>query len=79
MIHDWIGVVIIPASSIEQVLATLSNYEYYKDFYHPTVIDAQVLERSADGDLFRMYWINKVHFGRMLALLSGPRNLVLSY
>jgi hypothetical protein len=62
MIHDWIGTVFIPDSSIEQVLATLSDYEHYKDFYHPTVIDAQLLERSTDGDLFRMYWINQVLF-----------------
>jgi hypothetical protein len=62
MIHDWIGAVFIPDSSIEQVLATLSDYEHYKDFYPPTVIDAQLLERSTDGDLFRMYWINKVLF-----------------
>ena len=60
VIHDWIGVVFIPSSSIEQVLATLSDYEHYKDFYHPTVIDAQLLQRSNDGDLFRMYWFNKV-------------------
>jgi hypothetical protein len=62
MIHDWIGAVFIPDSSIEQVLSTLSDYEHYKDFYPPTVIDAQLLKRSTDGDLFRMYWINKVLF-----------------
>src|SRR5271157_5145740 len=60
MIHDWIGAVFIPGSSIKQVLATLSDYEHFKDFYHPTVVDAQLLERSTDGDLYRMYWINKV-------------------
>src|SRR5271163_3586447 len=58
-IHDWIGAVFIPGSSIEQVLATLSDYEHYKDFYSPTVVDAQMLERSADGDRFRMYSITK--------------------
>lgn len=62
MIHDWIGAVFIPGSSIEQVFATLSDYEHYKDFYRPTVTDAQLLERSTDGDVFRMYWINKVLF-----------------
>src|SRR5277367_2578222 len=62
MIHDWIGAVFIPDSSIEQVLATLSDYQHYKDFYPPTVIDAQLLDRSTDGDLIRMYWMNTVLF-----------------
>jgi hypothetical protein len=35
MIHDWIGAVFIPSSSIEQVMATLSDYEHYKNFIIP--------------------------------------------
>jgi hypothetical protein len=62
MIHDWVGAVFIPGSSIEQVIATLSDYEHYKDFYSPNVVDAKLLERSADGDLFRMYWMDKILF-----------------
>src|SRR5277367_6133265 len=37
MIHDWIGAVFIPGSSIEQAQSTLSDYQHYRDFYRPTV------------------------------------------
>src|SRR5258708_26577729 len=40
LIHDWIGTIFIPNARINDVFAVVHNYNRYKDFYKPTVIES---------------------------------------
>jgi hypothetical protein len=35
LIHDWIGAVFIPHTTLDRVLAVLRDYARYKDFFRP--------------------------------------------
>jgi hypothetical protein len=56
-LHDWRGMVFIPGASLPQVQAALQDYEHYKDFYQPKVIDSRVIaHRGDDWEIFlRLY------------------------
>jgi hypothetical protein len=41
LIHDWIGAAFIPNATIDEVLSVCRDYEHYKDFYRPMVIDSK--------------------------------------
>jgi hypothetical protein len=53
LVHDWVGTVFIPGSSLERTLAFVQNYDRHKDFYKPEVIDSRLLSRR-DND-FRIF------------------------
>jgi hypothetical protein len=50
LIHDWIGAAFIPNATIDEVLSVCRDYEQYKDFYRPMVIDSKADIR--DGAAF---------------------------
>lgn len=62
LIHDWVGAAFIPDSSLDELLGVLKDYDHYKDFYRPVVIDSQLKERADDTDRFSMRWLHKVLF-----------------
>jgi hypothetical protein len=62
LIHDWIGAVFIPGVTIRDVLAVLSDYPRYKDFYKPTVIDSKAISTSETKDQFSIRLVNKSYF-----------------
>ena len=57
MIQDWVGSMFMPNATIAQVRAVLQDYEKYKDFYQPDVIESKTLGHSGDEyDVFlRLY------------------------
>jgi hypothetical protein len=59
LIHDWLGVGFVPDVKIDDILLILRDYDHYKEFYRPGVIDS--LSRGTDGvkDLFFMRLVNK--------------------
>jgi hypothetical protein len=59
LIHDWVGTVFIPRVTIRDVLAVLSDYPRYKDFYKPTVIDSKAISTSETKDRFSIRLVNK--------------------
>ena len=46
LIHDWIGAAFIPDTTIDEILAVSRDYEQYKHFYRPTVLDSKAVVRE---------------------------------
>jgi hypothetical protein len=59
LIHDWIGVVFVPDTSLNDVLQVVRDYARYKDLYQPGVIDCKVIATGEDKDRFSMLLMNK--------------------
>jgi hypothetical protein len=59
LIHDWLGVGFVPNAKIDDIVRVLRDYDKYKEFYRPGVIDS--MARSTDGmkDLFFMRLANR--------------------
>lgn len=53
LIHDWIGAVFIPDSTISAVFAVIQDYDNHKEIYKPEVIDSKLIRR--EGDDFQIY------------------------
>jgi hypothetical protein len=48
LIHDWIGAVAIPGTTIEKTLARVQDYDHHKDIYKPEVMDSHLLRHQGD-------------------------------
>lgn len=59
LIHDWFGAAFIERSTLNQVLSVVRDYDQYKRFYHPTVVDSKELSRYGLEDRFSMALVNK--------------------
>jgi hypothetical protein len=46
LIHDWVGAVLVPHVTIEQVLGLVQNYDNHKNIYQPEVLDSKLLEQD---------------------------------
>jgi len=46
LIHDWVGAVMVPHVSVEQVLKLVQDYDHHKDIYAPEVMDSRLLSRD---------------------------------
>ncbi len=53
LVHDWVGAVFIPGTTLEQTIALVQDYNRHKDLYQPEVIDSRVLSR--DGNHFTIF------------------------
>ena len=62
LIHDWVGAVFIPNVSIKDALAVMSDYQHYKEFYQPTVIDSKAIATGDAKDRFSVLLMNKSFF-----------------
>jgi len=59
LIHDWLGVVFIPDTKIEDVMLAVRDYRRYKEFYHPGVIDSKTIASEGLEDHFSIVLMNK--------------------
>ena len=59
LIHDWIGAAFIPNVRLEDVLAAARDYDQYKNFYQPNVVDSKGLGSSGNCDKYSMRVVNK--------------------
>ena len=48
MIQDWLGTMFMPGATLQDVNAVLRDYENYKNFYKPKVIESKELAHSDD-------------------------------
>jgi hypothetical protein len=64
LIHHWTGAVFIPNSATDDVLAVVSDYGRYKDYYAPLVIDSKTLGQSGDEYRFVMLMTNQSLFSK---------------
>ena len=62
LIHHWVGAVFIPHTTLDRVLSTTRDYDHYKDYFNPAVIQSEAVARSGDEDRFSILWAAKVLF-----------------
>jgi hypothetical protein len=60
LIHDWTGLAFIPNATVSQVLSVLLDYDHYKDFYAPTVVQSKAISIEGNNQRFSMDWYRKV-------------------
>jgi len=60
LIHDWIGGIFIPGATIKSLSAVTHNYDKYKEFYKPIVVDSKSLACAEDVRQFSMVWRYKM-------------------
>lgn len=53
LIHDWMGAVFLPDTTLERTLKQVQDYDRHKTSYAPEVVDSKLVRR--DGDFFRVY------------------------
>jgi hypothetical protein len=53
LIHDWIGALLIPGETVEDLLALVQDYDNHKNIYKPEVIDSKLI--SHRGNDFQIY------------------------
>jgi hypothetical protein len=62
LIHHWLGAMFLPDLTIEQVLDVTRNYDRYKEYYQPYVIESKAIAREDASDQFSMQIMNKAFF-----------------
>jgi hypothetical protein len=53
LIHDWIGALLIPRTTVKNTLALIQDYDNHKNIYKPEVIGSRLVSHE-DGD-FQIY------------------------
>lgn len=59
LIHDWLGAAFVPHTTLDRVLAVVTDYDSYKKFYRPVVLDSETLSRRGSEYRFSMILSNK--------------------
>lgn len=59
LIHDWVGVVLIPRASVPQVLRIVQDYDHFPRYYAPEVVASRLISR--DGDDFHIFLRTREH------------------
>ncbi len=64
LIHHWIGAIFLPGTHLDNVLSVVRNYDRYKDFYAPNVIESALLRQTDTVDTFSLRMLNKAVVAR---------------
>jgi hypothetical protein len=59
LIHHWIGAAFLANATVEDVFSVVRDYQHYKDYYRPVVIDSKSVQQSGAEDQFSMLLMNK--------------------
>jgi len=59
LIHDWAAAVFLPGTTLDGILSVVRNYDRYKDFYRPNVIESKRISTTDARDQFSMTIMNK--------------------
>jgi hypothetical protein len=54
LIHDWIGLIFIPNTSLAEVLAQARSYEQYPAIYRPSVVSGKLISRDGNVDRYAL-------------------------
>jgi hypothetical protein len=65
LIHHWIGAAFLPGAKLDDILDVIRDYDRYKDFYSPNVIESKVLARNDSDEKFTMQLVNHEFFAKM--------------
>ena len=66
LIHDWIGAIFIPGARINEVFAVVQDFNRYKDFYKPTVIESTLLRQTGEEYEFSILGLKRVLFEKVV-------------
>jgi hypothetical protein len=69
LIHDWIGAALIPNATLDDIFAVVRDYDRYKEFYMPLVVDSKLLGGADTDYRFSLLMLNKSLFSKK-ALVS---------
>ena len=59
LIHHWIGAIFLPNTSLDSVLTVVRDYDSYRNFFAPNVIDSRLLHQGPTEDAFSLVILNK--------------------
>jgi len=59
LVHDWLGIVLIPKVTVAQVLALVQDYDHSTRHYSPDVTQSRLVSRN--GDDFKVFLRLKKH------------------
>jgi len=67
LIHHWIGAAFLPDTKLDEIVGVTRNYDRYKEFYQPSVIESKTVARDDDADVdrFSMVLMNQTFFLKM--------------
>jgi len=66
LIHDWIGAIFIANVGINEVFAVVQDFNRYKDFYKPAVIESKLLRHTGDEYEFSVLGQKRVLFEKIV-------------
>jgi hypothetical protein len=66
LIHDWIGASFIPGAKLEDVFSVVRDYDHYKNFYTPNVVDSKTFDSDGAVNKFTLLLVNKEAHGKSL-------------
>ena len=64
IIHDWIGQVLFPRTTLDRVLKVVLDHNRYREFYAPLIVESKTLSRSADQTEFSLVMQNRSLFSK---------------
>lgn len=59
LIHDWIGTIFVPNTTVGQVIAFVRDYSHTSNYYAPDVVQSRLI--SANGDDLRVFMRLRKH------------------
>jgi hypothetical protein len=66
LIQHWVGAAFIPDAGVNDVLGVVQDYDRYKDFYAPNVINTKRIGRAPFPEKldqkFSLLWVRKILF-----------------
>ncbi|MBV8069328.1 MAG: hypothetical protein JO270_05445 [Acidobacteriaceae bacterium] len=68
LIHDWSGAAFIASATLNDVFSVARDYDHYKDFYRPNVVDSKAISSGQAETRFSMTLMNK---GLVSAAMDG--------
>jgi hypothetical protein len=65
LIHHWIGAAFLAHAKLNDILEVTHDYDHYKEFYRPFVIESKTVARNDPDDKFSMLLMNRALFVKM--------------
>ncbi len=59
LIHDWRGVAFLPAATLAETIQVVTDYNRYKEFYHPLIVESTPLGSDGANYKFSLVIVNK--------------------
>jgi hypothetical protein len=62
LVHHWMGAAFLPDTTMSDVLRVVRDYQHYKNYYNPTVVESKAISQTPDTDRFSTLLMNKALF-----------------